>query len=143
MIRNPRAPHCISPVRCDGERPPNSTVNVKHCGRWDGGGGRGGKHGLGAHGICGYLSRHSSCFLVTAGEEHPPTCISRACGWAAGLAISTFGKPEVGTAYVGIGLSKLSVVYLSQSNGRAEVAGRQLFERLRKIHLWSRLKTIW
>ena len=28
-----------------------------------------------------------------------------------------------------------SVAYLSQSNGRAEVAGRQLFEKLRKIHL--------
>ena len=28
-----------------------------------------------------------------------------------------------------------SAAYLSQSNGRAEVAGRQLFERLRKIHL--------
>ena len=28
-----------------------------------------------------------------------------------------------------------SVAYLSQSNGRAEVAGRQLFEKLRKNHL--------
>ena len=28
-----------------------------------------------------------------------------------------------------------SVAYLSRSNGRAEVAGRQLFEKLRKIHL--------
>ena len=28
-----------------------------------------------------------------------------------------------------------SFAYLSQSNGRAEVAGRQLFEKLRKIHL--------
>ena len=28
-----------------------------------------------------------------------------------------------------------SVAYLSQSNGRAEVAGRQLFEKLRKIHI--------
>ena len=28
-----------------------------------------------------------------------------------------------------------SVAYLSRSNGRAEVAGRQLFEKLRKIHI--------
>ena len=28
-----------------------------------------------------------------------------------------------------------SVAYLSRSNGRAEVAGRQLFEKLRNIHL--------
>ena len=31
-----------------------------------------------------------------------------------------------------------SVAYLSRSNGRAEVAGRQLFEKLRKIHLTNK-----
>ena len=31
-----------------------------------------------------------------------------------------------------------SVAYLSRSNGRAEVAGRQLFEKLRKIHITNR-----
>ena len=36
--------------------------------------------------------------------------------------------------FMGIQHAK-SVTYLSRSNGRAEVAGRQLFEKLRKIHL--------
>ena len=31
-----------------------------------------------------------------------------------------------------------SVAYLSRSDGRAEVAGRQLFEKLRKIHLTNK-----
>ena len=31
-----------------------------------------------------------------------------------------------------------SVAYLSRSNGQAEVAGRQLFEKLRKIHLGNK-----
>ena len=31
-----------------------------------------------------------------------------------------------------------SVAYLSRSNGRAEVAGRQLFEKLRKIHITNK-----
>ena len=35
---------------------------------------------------------------------------------------------------MGIGHA-MSIAYLSWSNGRAEVAGRQLFEKLRKIHL--------
>ena len=33
-----------------------------------------------------------------------------------------------------------SVAYLSQSNGRAEVAERQLFEKLRKIHITNPLR---
>ena len=40
-----------------------------------------------------------------------------------------------------------SVAYLSRSNGRAEVAGRQLFEKLRKIHItnprWNWFEEMW
>ena len=40
-----------------------------------------------------------------------------------------------------------SVAYLSRSNGRAEVAGRQLFEKLRKIHItnprWNWFEEVW
>ena len=39
-------------------------------------------------------------------------------------------------SFMGIRHAK-SVAYLSRSNGRAEVAGRQLFEKLRKIHISS------
>ena len=43
-------------------------------------------------------------------------------------------------SFMGIRHAK-SVVYLSRSNGGAEVAGRQLFEKLRKIHLTNKRGT--
>ena len=46
----------------------------------------------------------------------------------------TGGWLEAMCSLMGIRHAK-SVAYLSRSNGRAEVAGRQLFEKLRKIHI--------
>ena len=46
----------------------------------------------------------------------------------------TGGWFEAMCSLMGIRNAK-SVAYLSRSNGRAEVAGRQLFEKLRKIHI--------
>ena len=42
-------------------------------------------------------------------------------------------------AYMGVRHAR-SVAHLSRSNGRAEAAGRQVFERLRKLHLENRKK---
>ena len=56
------------------------------------------------------------------------------------VAMDVFPMPEVHIgqetmcSIMGIRHAK-SVAYLSRSNGRAEVAGRQLFEKLRKIHI--------
>ena len=46
----------------------------------------------------------------------------------------TGGRFKATCSLMGVRHAK-SVAYLSQSNGRAEVAGRQLFEKLRKIHI--------
>ena len=43
-------------------------------------------------------------------------------------------------SFMGIRHAK-SVAYLSGSHGRAEVAGRQLYEKLRKIHLTNKRRS--